>query len=74
MYFGVRAAVGWVPTPSLVALLAVIGTGALGYGAVIVILWLAAGRPAGPEKMAVDKFMLPVWRRVATGLGSTAAR
>jgi lipopolysaccharide exporter len=72
MYLGVRTAVGWVPTPSLAALLLVIAGGALGYGAVIVILWFAAGRPAGPEKMAVDKFMLPGWRRVATRMGWAA--
>jgi O-antigen/teichoic acid export membrane protein len=72
MYAAVRAATESVTAPSLLALLAVIVTGALTYGAVIVALWLIAGRPVGPEKVTVDQFMVPVWRRVATKIGLVA--
>ena len=53
---------------SLGALLAAITFGASVYAVVVVLLWWLAGRPAGPEKTLVDKFLLPTWRRMAASL------
>lgn len=50
---------------SVAALLGSIAFGAVLYGATIALLWLLAGRPEGPEKTLVDKFLLPTWQRFA---------
>jgi lipopolysaccharide exporter len=53
---------------SFAALLAAIAFGAIVYGVAIAFLWWLAGRPAGPEKTLVDKFLLPTWQRLAATL------
>jgi O-antigen/teichoic acid export membrane protein len=50
---------------SLPTLAVVIVLGAGSYAGVIAVLWIVAGRPAGPERTFADRFLLPTWNRIA---------
>ena len=66
MYLAIAGAATRVE-PSLGALVGAIAAGAAVYAAALIIFWLAAGRPAGPEKIVADRFVLPAWRRLTSG-------
>jgi lipopolysaccharide exporter len=64
MYF-LTTAVARELSPSVGALLGAIAFGAIVYGLTVGLLWLAAGRPNGPEKTLLDKILLPTWQRLS---------
>lgn len=65
--YAATAAVAARVEPSLGILVAAIAGGGAVYGATLVALWLAAGRPPGPEGILMERFLLPVWQRLSAG-------
>jgi lipopolysaccharide exporter len=63
MYSVVAVLVAYLREPSLLFLAAAIVAGAAVYAASVLLLWLMVGRPGGPEKTAVDNFVLPTWNK-----------
>jgi PST family polysaccharide transporter len=69
MYGTVRAFLAIVDAPptflgSLLALLAACAIGALTYSASVLLLWLLAGRPEGPETFFLNRIK-PIWNRLS---------
>jgi O-antigen/teichoic acid export membrane protein len=62
MYAATLAFVAELPT-SARSLMGAILFGAAVYVVTVGLLWSIAGRPEGPEKTLVDKFLWPTWRR-----------
>jgi lipopolysaccharide exporter len=63
----VTTQVGALLPSGIVGLVGAVAVGTAVYSAMLVLLWLVAGRPAGPEKTVVSKLVAPAFQRMLAG-------